>query len=85
MNIDMQKYNMVYKNRVYKCLSLMYIHFDDAINDRSHVKLSVIYIDENNMVQEIEDERENFQFVINNKDWFTIQIKCEETLSRASF
>lgn len=68
MNIDMQKYNMVYKNKVYKCLSLIYIRCNDSINDRSYVKLSVIYIDENNMVQEIEDERENFQFVINNKE-----------------
>lgn len=66
MYVDMSNYKVIHKNRIYKCLSLMYIECHNAITREQCINLKVIYIDENNRIQKIEDNKDNFQFVINN-------------------
>lgn len=65
MGIDMTKYKMIYKDRVYNCISLCFIECYDLIREEGKgTKLKVAYIDENNRLQEIEDNKDEFQFIV---------------------
>lgn len=64
MGIDMTKYKMIYKNKVYNCLYIMPL--ESLIRDGEVIdfKLSVTYIDENNRIAMMEDSNSEFQFVL---------------------
>lgn len=58
MGIDMTDYKMIYKDIVYKCLTINPYWVDGKI-----IELDTFYIDENNRVALIKDKVSEFQFV----------------------
>ena len=64
MGIDMSKYKMIYKNRVYNCISLIVIHCVNREGESESLKLQVTYINESNRIAIIEDSNDEFQFVL---------------------
>lgn len=62
MGIDMSAYKMVYKDRVYNCLSMMITWGGNDPNDVQ--ALEVVYIDNNNRIAIVKDQTTEFQFII---------------------
>lgn len=62
MGLDMTNFKMIYKERVYNCLSMM-----TCINmteEKPKIKeIEVIFINEENRVDIIKDEASKFQFI----------------------
>lgn len=63
MGVDMTKFKMIYKNKIYNCLSMMTCV---GISEEKHVikELEVIFINDENRVDIIQDEANMFQFVV---------------------
>lgn len=58
MGVDMSNYKMIYENKVYNCVSMMFLFNENRIEE-----LEVIYINEDSRVSLIKDDVSKFQFI----------------------
>lgn len=67
MNIDLSRFKVVYKERVYRALELVYIEFQEKTqSDDIHKKpkfIEILVINEDGNIEAIRDEAWMFQFI----------------------